>query len=280
LPSASSIQPDSRFFGLFIGRSGSGKSAAAYSFPHDSENGIIEVADTDMRVRGGLTSWIDRSNFNYTPFPTKPTQGTVFDALNKYYEAMQIMLGHGNSKIQTHVLDSGTWAANDLLLDAMPLTHSDAGKGQRETGRKIGTMNMAGPSDYGFQSTGMLQILAFLRSLPIKNIIVTAHIVGRWGRLKDENGKLIDPYGPSVLIGEQLAFTDKLAETFPSSFDHVFKFEKVDTGSGLKFYCEPHGELARTPYPIPYGRIDVTGVSFYDLLMKYAKPELPVTRTA
>ena len=31
MPSAASIKPDSRFFGLFIGRSGSGKSAAAYS---------------------------------------------------------------------------------------------------------------------------------------------------------------------------------------------------------------------------------------------------------
>jgi hypothetical protein len=275
LPSVSSIQPDSRFFGLFIGRSGSGKSAAAYSFPHDSEGGNLEVADMDGRIRGGLVPWINRENFNYTYFPPKPKEGTTFEALNKYFEAMQIMLGHGQQHIQTFVLDSGTWAAQDLLLDAMPLTHDKSKKDREGGGRNIGTMQMAGPSDYGFQSTGMLQIVAFLRSIPIKNVIVTAHIQNRWGRQKNAEGKILDPYGPTEIVGEQLAgFTDKLSETFPSCFDHIFRFEKEDR-NGLKFYFEAQGELARTPYPIPYGRIDVTGKDFYQELMKFVKKPEP-----
>jgi hypothetical protein len=271
MPYANQIQPDSQFFGLFIGRSGSGKSAAAYSFPHDSKDGILEVADLDKRVRGGLVPWISRDNFNFTRFSPDPKK-TIFKQLNDYYETMEIMLGHGNSKIQTHVLDSGTWTANSLLLDALPLTHSSKSAGATENkGRILGDMNMPGPSDYGFQSTGMFQIINFLRTTPIKNVIVTAHIVNRWGRRKNEKGEIIDPYGPTEIVGEQLALTDKLAESLPSSFDHIFRFEKVDTGVGLKFYFEAQGELARTTFPIPYGRIDVTGKDFYQVLMGYAK---------
>ena len=179
---------------------------------------------------------------------------------------MKIMLGHGNSKIQTLVIDSATWMANDLLLDALPLTHASNQMGG-DSGRKVGTMNMAGPSDYSFQSTGILQMLAFLRSLPIKNVIVTAHIVNKWGRKKGPNGKFLDPYGPSEIIGEQLSLTDKLAETVPNSFDHVFRFEREDNGREVRFYFEGQSELARTPYPIGYDRIDITGKDFYKTLM-------------
>lgn len=267
MPTAESIQPfDTRFFGLFIGRSGSGKSVAAYSFPHD-ETGTIEVVDLDGRIRGGIApSWINRKFFNYENFPPRPDKGTTFDALNNYFEVLRIMLGHGDKKIQTLVVDSATWMANNLLLDALPLTHASTAKG--ESGRKLGSMNMAGPSDYSFQSTGIIQMLAFLRSLPIKNVIVTAHIVNRWGKRKDRDGKIIDPYGQSEIVGEQLTLTDKLSETLPNSFDHIFRFEKIDTGSGLKFTFEPHGELARTSLPIPYGTYDITGQDFYKFLMK------------
>lgn len=263
MPSAENIQPDSRSLNLFIGRSGSGKSAAAYSYPKP-----LHVLDLDGRIRGGLTEWNDRKGITYDYFPSKPDKGTVFELLNKYFEIQRILLTNGQSEIATLVLDSATWQAIDLLLDAIPLTHATNQGSDREKGRSIGTMQMAGPTDYSFQSTGILQTIAFLKSLPIKNIIVTAHVVGKWGKRKDANGKIIDPYGPSELIGEQLCLTDKLAETLPSSFDNVFRFEKVDRGYDVRFYAEGQGELARNTYGMPYGRIDVTSTSFYDVLKK------------
>jgi hypothetical protein len=266
MPSATSIKPDSRFFGLFIGRSGSGKSAAAYSFPHP-----IKVLDLDGRIRGGLVPWVEREGIDYTYYPPKPDKGTVFDLLNNDFAAMQVMCRTGQNYFKTLVLDSITWNAIDLLLDAIPLTHA-AGSGN-DKGKSIGGMQIGGPADYQFQSTGIYQIIAFLKSLPIPNIIVTAHTVGRWGKRKDANGKILDPYGPSELIGEQLSLTDKLAENVPSSFDNVFKFEKLDTGSQIRFFFEAQGELARSAYPeLPYQRMDVTGKDFYKFLMDKVQP--------
>lgn len=260
MPLVENMPVDSRILALFLGRSGSGKSAAAYSFPKPAK-----IFDLDGRVRGGLVPWIEKKGLEYQYFP--PMSGKmVFDQLNDAFAVLQQQCKSGNP-YETIILDSATWAANSLLLDAIPFTHTGTGPGA-DKGKKIGNMNIAGPSDYQFQSTGMLQIISFLRSLPIKNIIVSAHIVGRWGKRKDETGKIVDPYGPSELIGEQLNLTDKVAETLPSSFDHVFRFEKHDTGNGLKFTFSGQGELARTPFPIPYGEIDITGKDFYKLLQE------------
>ena len=258
MPSATSIQPDGRSISLFIGRSGSGKSAAAMSYPHP-----IMVLDTDGRIRGGLTSWINREGIDYTYFPTKPERGTTFDALNNAFQVLQVQCRNRECQYQTLILDSLTWEAIGLLLDAIPLTHAD-GKG-----KSIGTMQMAGPSEYGFQSTGVLQTLAFLKSLPILNIIATAHVVGRWGKQKNAAGEILDPYGPNVLVGEQLALTDKLAETVPSMFDNVFRFSKSQDGRQFRF--EAHGELARTTHDkIPYGYQDITRKPFYEEMLKLA----------
>lgn len=270
MPSASSIKPDSRFFGLFIGRSGSGKSAAAYSFPHP-----IKVFDLDGRIRGGLVPWVEREGIEYVNFPPKPDKGTVFELLNNEFQSLQILCRTGQNHYRTLVLDSITWAALDLLIDAIPITHA-ANQGF-DKGRKIGPMDMGGPADYGFQASGTLQILAYLRSLPIENVIVTAHIVNRWGKRKDSAGKIIDPYGASEIVGEQLSLTDKLSENVPSAFDNVFRFEKEDTGSKIKFYFDAQGELARSTYPeLGYQRTDITGQDFYKLLMeKVKKPNAP-----
>ena len=273
MPSAINIKPDTRSMNLFIGRSGSGKSAAAYSYPQP-----LHVLDLDGRIRGGLVPWVERKGISYDYFPSKPEKGSVFDLLNAYFEKERILLKNGQSDLQTLVLDSATWQAIDLLLDAIPLTHAAASKEkekEKEKGRSIGSMLMAGPSDYSFQSTGLYQTIAFLRSLPIKNIICTAHIVNRWGKRKDADGKVLDPYGPSEIIGEQLVLTDKLAESLPSSFDNVFRFEKVDNGYEERFYVEGRGELARNTYGMTYGRKDITNKSFYDFLMEGVKSQQP-----
>lgn len=261
MPNAAQLKPEDRIFALFIGRSGSGKSAAAYSFP-----GKTRVFDLDGRIRGGLTPWIKRENIDYEYYPPMD-QNAVFERLNKDLEVVWIQSRKMQFPYQNIVIDSATWTANDFLLDAIKLTHV-ASPGRDARGKTLGTMNIAGPGDYQYQSTGMFQVIAFLKSLPAVNVIVTAHIVGRWGKRKDEKGEIIDPYGPSELLGEQLALTDKLAETLPSSFDHVYRFEK--SLNGRNFYFEGRGELARTPISgVPFGRIDITGKAFYDSLMAF-----------
>lgn len=251
--------------GLFIGRSGHGKSAAAYSFPKP-----MKVLDLDGRLEGGLVEWNKKEEFDqidYTYFPPRPHNTTTFAELNNLFQVLDIQCRTNQNKFKTLVVDSLTWVANDLLIDSLPLTH-EGGKGL-----KVGGMNVSGPDDYRFQSSGIVQILSFLRSLPIPNIIVTAHVVNKWGRKKDQNGKVLDPYGPSEIIGEQLALTDKVAETAPTPFDNVFKFEKVDGGSQMNYFVEMEGELTRNTFGAPYGNHNITKVNFYEWLSKKREKE-------
>ena len=256
MPSCENIQPDTRFFGLFLGRSGSGKTAAGLSFPHP-----IKVYDLDGRVRGGLQPWVEKKGIDYEYYPPKDTN-MVFKQLDNAMATDLILARSGKFPYKTIILDSLTWAATDFLLDAIPLAHAD------NKGKMMGSLQIAGPSEYSFQSTAIWQMIAFLKTLPVQNVIVTAHIVSRWGKRKKPDGTIVDPYGPNEIIGEQLFLTDKLAEAVPSSFDHIFRFEKSD--DGRQFWFEAHGELPRSAFKLPFGRIDISNKSFYETMMKTA----------
>ena len=117
MPLASNIQPDGRFLGLFIGRSGGGKSAAAYSFPKP-----MKIYDLDGRIRGGLVPWIDRTGIEYEYFPPLGAK-TVFEQMNDSFGVLQVEAKTNQLKLKTLILDSATWAVNSFLLDALPLTH-------------------------------------------------------------------------------------------------------------------------------------------------------------
>ncbi len=254
MPSAENITDDSRFLGLFVGESGSGKTAASLSFPHP-----IKVFDLDGRIRGGLTPWINRKGIDYETF--SPKEGNIFKKLNDAFEVLLIQTKQRQCPYNTLVFDSVTKGAVSFLLDAIPLTHNAS------KGKSIGTIQMGGPEDYGYQSTAISQIMALLKSLQIPNVIVTAHIVPKYG--KPNGGE--DKFSESIVIGEKLALTDKLAATVPGDFDHIFKFEKNDSGSRVKFSFSAQGDLARTPFKIPYGNIDITDQDFYKKLMSYTE---------
>lgn len=262
MPSATNITPEDRFMGLFIGRSGSGKSAAAFSFPHP-----IKVLDLDGRIRGGLTSWINREGMDYESYPRKFNKNmpeSIFQKLNSDLESIYVQAQVGQCPYKTLVLDSITAETINFLLDAIPLTHA------QNKGRSLGPLALAGPEDYKFQSTGTMQVLAFLRSLPIPNIVVTAHVVNRWGKpLGADPNAIVE----NVILGEQLSLTDKLAENIPTYFDHIFKFEKYDSGSRVSHRVQFQGELARSAYPeLGYGWADITNQDFYKLMMSRVKP--------
>lgn len=263
MPKADQIKDDGRFIGLFIGRSGHSKSTAAYSFP-----GEKKVFDLDGRIRGGIAMpWINRKQIDYTSYPPKTGMGqnnnAVYERLNKDFELLLGGCIANQNPYETVILDSITFQAISVLLDSISLTHSGRGEGK---GKYLGTLAMAGPEDYGFQSTSINQVLGFLRSLPIRNIIVTAHIIPKWGKPAGEGGQFKD----SIIVGEQLLLTDKLAESVPTMFDNIFKFTKVDQGNRVQYYMSAQGEIARNTLNIPYGDIEITGKDFYnDVLKKY-----------
>lgn len=255
MPSADQIQDDKRFVGLFVGRSGHGKSTAAYSFPHP-----IKVLDVDGRIRGGIACpWIERKGIDYVSFPPV-SEKYLWNQLNEEFEMILIACKNNQFNYQTLVLDSLTFAATGILLDTARMTSKNEKKGN-----KVGGLILNDPGDYKMMYTSVASVMGFLKSLPIPNIIVTAHITPKWGK-KEGDGD----YDDSTIIGEQLLLPDKLAEQVPGNFDHVLKFSKVDGGEmqGIKYYFKAQSDLAKTAYKIPPGAIEIQG-SFYDQLMKY-----------
>lgn len=262
MPLASTRKKENAFMGLMIGRSGSGKSAASYSFPKP-----MLIFDLDLRLDGGLVPWIDHLDQieykSYAPYVGKG-QTKLFERLNNDFELLLVQCQTGQCPYKTVVFDSITHETIGLLWDAIPLTHAD------NKGRKLGTMQMAGPEDYKFQANGTYQLLAFLKSLAIPNIICTAHLTNKYGKPPGEN-----QYAESIIVGEQLTLTDKMAENCLSYFNHVLKFQRRDLGNAIRHEVSLSGELARTAFHgVPYGWQDITGKHFYnDVLLQYVKRE-------
>lgn len=254
----SSLKPESRFMGLFVGRSGNGKTSAICSFP-----GPIKVFDFDERIQGALgCPWLQPkfNNIDYTVFPPIEPKGTDpnYIRLNKILEGLH---GQGtNIPYKTIVLDSLTSTARALLRNAMPISNA---------GRKVGQMQLAGPGDYGFESQGIDNILSFFRSLPVQNIIVTAHIVPKMAKPLDEHGDP-QPYAESVEIGEKLSVRDKIGENSLIYFDHILKFTRKATATKMLYEVVFRSDLARTSLDKAPMSEDITGKDFYDqVLRKY-----------
>lgn len=248
MPSTTQLSTEDRFIGLFVGRSGCGKTVAACSFP-----GPIEVLDFDGRIRGILgASWIDKKQVNYDSFP--PRESGVIDRINKKLEGWMNASRVSQFHVKTIVLDSLTSQCATIVQAALPLTHA-GGKGM-----SFGTINLTGPEDYKYESQATLSILSFLRSLPGINVIVTAHIVPRWGKVDPAN-----KFSESVPVGEKLSITDKLGENCLIYFDHIFRFDRSE--DGRRHTVQFRSDLARTSFAeLPDGVQDITGKSFYDFM--------------
>jgi hypothetical protein len=283
------LTPDSRFMGLFIGRSGVGKKSAVASYPKP-----ILFLDFDGRIRG-LTgcSWIDLKGLgDVESFPPRPkVNDLIYQQVNRVLEKIQGEVNIGTCIYKTLYMGSLTGAAFDFLQDGNILSHQ-GGKGMR-----LGPLNMTGPGDYRFQNNAAKQTLAFLRFLRehptgIPNIIVGAHVINRWGKpgtsedeieAKVERGETTQgiiedvkdkfQYDNNIVIGEKLSLTETLAEDVQIYFDHIFKFEKeMKLGNDQpQHFVQFRSEIARTSFQaLPNGKVNITGKAFYPGMMKLA----------
>lgn len=270
MPTCENLTAESRFMALFVGAKHSGKTCAAVSFMTKESKKRVKVLDGDGRIRGILGApWIDKSRIDYDFYAPRVAgqNKTFFDRVNADLEALLIEIQSGKCIYETYVSDSATSFCRNLILDAIPLTH--IGEKGQDKGRKIGTMNMAGPSDYGFESTGMDAYLSFLRSIPI-NVIMTAHLVDRFGKVNPD-----DPYSETIVVGEKLSLRDKIAANTSIYFDHIFKFSRRMQGGKEHFFVEFIGDFACTSFPnLTPGVFDITGVDFHEFLMDKVKNTL------
>lgn len=259
------LTPESKYFALFVGDSGSGKKAAACSFPKP-----MRYFDFDGRVRGLLGApWVERKGIDHTYYPPKSgslqaTQ-TVFERLNKDLEIIYINCQTGQNQFKTLYIGSLTGEAFAFLMDAIPLTHGVRSDGKK-AGRTLGPLRMTSPDDFNFQSTGIHQCMAFLKSLPIPNIIVAGHTVPVYKKEDPEN-----PYSSSIQVGTKLSLTEKLSAAIPGYFDNIVEFKKEEGAGGQNnHYCRFKGGIARsTMVTLPDGWVDITNKNFYNSLSQH-----------
>lgn len=270
MPNASDLAPGKRFVALFIGPKHSGKTCAECSFPQPAE-----VFDFDGRINGILGApWIDRSKIRYDFFP--PREAGLVERINKKCETMLVMAGTPQFDLKTVIMDSLTSECIAMVSQALTLTHNF--KPSREDGPKkgrfIGPVAMSGPDDYNFESRTAYDMMAFLKSLPVQNVIVSAHVIDRYAKPVDKDGN-VDPYAESVVIGEKLSVRDKIGANIGIYFDHIFRFNRRIVDGRERFYVQFRGEIACTSYSeLPDGEIDITGKHFYnEVLMKYVNKE-------
>lgn len=269
LKSAEDLVIGTKFFGMAVGPSGSGKKSAMCTFPKP-----MRYFDFDGRIDGLLGSpWVDRKGIDYSQHSIKNPSAAAAEIVQFLNKELQIILNNcisGQNKYQTLIWASLTGQTESFILESLPFTHQSKATGSdKNKGRNIGPIQMAGMEDYGFESSGTMQCMSYLKALNqfIPNIIVMAHVIPRFGK-QDPN----DPYSPSVEIGEKLSIRDKIGANTIKNFNHVFKFSKDLFGGNMKYMVEFHGDLARTSYPnLPTGKLDITAINFYDTLQKVIK---------
>lgn len=261
MPRAIDLQSGNRFVALFVGPKHSGKTCAANSFDKP-----IHTLDFDGRMNGLLgASWIDRNDISYDYFP--PRDMGMVDAFNKKLDSMYIVANGSQANVKTEIVDSITSFTHAMITQGKGLTHKQA----ENKGKFIGPVAMAGPDDYNFESTTTFNLMSFLKSLLVKNIIVTAHITEKYGRLPGPDGK-IDPYSPAMVIGEQIALRDKIKAGIGIYFDHIFRFDRRMVNGSERFFVTFRSDLACTSYPeLPNGEFDITGKNFCEFMMGFIK---------
>lgn len=269
MPNCSTLNPEANFKALFVGSKHSGKTAAACSWRPTGKK--IKVLDGDGRIRGILgCPWILKEFIDYDYYPPKVAgnEKGFYERVNDDLDFFLTEVQGRKSPYETYVGDSATSFCKNLILDAIPLTHTSTYNGkEKQVGKRIGTMEMAGPADYGFESTGFDSYLSFLRSLPI-NMIVTAHLIDKYDKPIDEDGNKM-PYAENIVVGQKLSLRDKISENCKIYFDHIFEFSRRMVGKEERFFVKFISDIACTSFAgLKPGEYDITGKDFYKFVME------------
>lgn len=275
MPNLEDFKPDSKYRMLFAGDSGSGKSAAAASFP-----GPYHELDFDGRFAGiwqaARLGILKAKNISYTQFDL--TSGwvpvsKVLDQLN----IQKIACRQTNMPFKYGTVGLGSLGSLEQLISQEAINlmpgHYKLGTDDKNS------LKLGAPGDYKAVNSGFRQILNNMFSLPC-NFIATCWIVERWGKPKGASSE--DAYKPAEIIGERLNLNPNTASETLGRFDNVFKFYSKLIGNTVKYYVIfSDGDIAKNSYGIPPGEHDITGKEFYpyfqQIVSKYYKEEVKVS---
>src|SRR6267142_2549241 len=250
MPSIDAYKPDFRVFAMHAGDSGSGKSAAAASYPKP-----YNQIDCDLRFAGisGACNagWLNKDGIEFIQF--HPRSG--WEPLNSYLNSLEIQRISGTFPFASIEL------ASLGSLTRMIYNYSIRMKGTGK-GKEIGIIKIGDPGDIKTESEGTHQVFDFLRSFPC-NLICSAHIVEKYGKVPGAS-----EYAPAGVIGHKLAVRDNLGANVITYFNDVFLFTRQVENNVMKFYVEFSSDLAKNSYGIPPGRFDITNKPFYPFLQE------------
>lgn len=245
---------------LVVGRHGSGKTCANFSFP-----GKTYVFDMDHRIKGGAQSllWLGNDKLGEIDYDTYDVV-KGFTAINNKMEELLNKAKTFNCPYKNVLFESIGALTKLLALDSKELRGVEKGK-------KRGALRFLSPDDYNYVSAAMSEII-FEFALPMSsygiNVIFSGWIVDKWGKPINAEGIPIagTEYAPNVIVGEKLLATDKLAEEIPGYFNEVYYFRKeAGLGNKPKYTVEFNGTFARNTLGLPSGRFDITNKSFYQV---------------
>lgn len=250
MPSIDDYKPAKKFFGLFAGQSGSGKSAAASSFPEP-----YHELDTDERF-AGIYGAVKNGLVKNTKITFEQFQR--FGGWEPIDKALQQLVIH---RIQASN-NSRAFPYNTIGLGSVTsLVRSLGNMARRELkGQVVGTLRLPAPGDIRVENMGVHTVLDYLKDMPC-NVIVTAHIIERWGKppIREE----ADNYKPNIIIGEKLNLNDNLSSSILSEFDNVFRFERKIISNKECYFVEFCTDFAKNSYGIPPGEFDITNIEFF-----------------
>lgn len=255
VPNLEDYKPEKKFFALFAGDSGSGKSCAAASF----EEPYHEI-DTDGRfggiVGGTKIGVIRNKKITYQQF--KRSGG--WEPIDKHLQQMivyRIQSDMNQAAFPYKTIGWGSVGSLCRILGALAR--------KELAGKLVGTLRLPAPGDGKVEHAGVHTVIDTLKDLPC-SVIMTAHIIDRWG--KPESANKEDAYKPNVVIGEKLNLPDNLSSSIQSEFDDVYVFERKVEDGKEKFYVDFCTSMAKNSMGIPPGKFEWTDKNFIDVFNK------------
>lgn len=256
----SDYKSDNKYSAIFAGMTKSGKTCAAASFPKP-----LHIMEFDNRINGlEGAAWLSKEEITFEYFPPRtatfptPMADRVLAYLNSLLDLYKSDPTNAKGKFPTTlILDSITAMTHGFLTDALPITH------ENKKDIHIGSLPVPGQRDYGYESVGTKNVLTLLRSLPIKNLIVSAHLIDVFGKEDPE-----DKYSATVVTGQKLSIRDKIAQDVGIYFNDQLEFTRETKMGRPKFFVQFYSGYAASSRPLPTGKQEITGIDFYDFYQK------------